>query len=82
MTATLLFHYFPPASLYSFFGGNVNLLENGDIEADFCAAKTGSEIQELNITGASPQLVWQARTPYTNQYRVDRLPSLYPGVQW
>ena len=82
MTATLIFHYIAPPALYSFFGGNVNLLANGDLEADLCAVKTGSVIQEWTMGGNSQQLVWKAVTNGAYQYRADRLPSLYPGVQW
>lgn len=82
MTATLLSNYTPPASLYSYFGGNVNPLANGDIEADFCAVKTGAMIQELSEATGTTQLVWQAITPGAAQFRVERMPSLYPGVQW
>lgn len=82
MTATLLSDYTAPPSLYSFFGGNVDLLANGDIEADFCAPKTGAVIQELKESGGAAQIVWQATTPGAAQYRAMRLPSLYSGVQW
>ncbi len=82
MTATLLFHYVPPASFYSFFGGNVELLANGDLAADFCAPVKGSVVQELKPSGSTPQVVWQATTPNASQFRATRLPSLYPGVQW
>lgn len=82
MTATLLSNYAPPESFYSFFGGNVDLLENGDLEADFCAPKTGAVVQELRGAGDQPQLVWQATTPKASQFRAQRLPSLYPGVRW
>ena len=82
MTASILSHYTPPASFYSYFGGNVILLPDGHIEADFCAAKGGSVIQELDQSSGTAQVVWQATTPGSNQYRALRLPSLYPGVQW
>jgi arylsulfate sulfotransferase len=82
MTATLLFHYTPPADLYSFFGGNVNLLPDSHILVDFCAPKTGAVIRELDNSAGTPQIVWQAVTPGADQYRSERLPSLYPGVQW
>lgn len=82
MTATLLSNYTPAASFYSFFGGNVDLLANGDMEADFCAPKAGAVVQELNQSGGTAQLVWQATTPGASQFRAERLPSLYPGVQW
>ncbi len=80
MTATMVTHYVPPPSYYSFFGGNVSLLQNGDIHVDFCAAFNGSIVQELNPQAT--QAVWQGITPNSNQFRSDRLPSLYPGVQW
>ncbi|GEM_PF-2053130 len=67
---------------YSFFGGDLTQLANGDREVDFCAVKGGSLIQELRGSSGSEQVVWQAVTPGTNQCRTDRLPSLYPGVQW
>ncbi|HUB18142.1 MAG TPA: aryl-sulfate sulfotransferase [Acidobacteriaceae bacterium] len=80
MTATLVTHYVPPPSYYNYFGGNVEMLGNGDIHGNFCAAASGSIVQELDPTGS--QVVWQGTTPNANQFRVDRLPSLYPGVQW
>ncbi|HEV2273125.1 MAG TPA: aryl-sulfate sulfotransferase [Acidobacteriaceae bacterium] len=82
MTATLISDYKAPATAYSFFGGDVQLLDNGDLGADFCAAGGGSLIEELNMSTSSPQVVWQARSWGTAQYRAERLSSLYPGVQW
>ncbi|HUX43478.1 MAG TPA: aryl-sulfate sulfotransferase [Terracidiphilus sp.] len=82
MTATLVSQYKPPQSMYSYFGGDVRNLANGDMEADFCASAGGSLIQELDLNGSTPQLVWQAQTQQTLQYRAERWPSLYPGVQW
>lgn len=81
-TATLIEHYMPSPSLYSYFGGNVDLLGNGNLEADFCGVAAGAVVQEVNLNGGSPQLVWQAVTHGASQYRAERLPSLYPGVQW
>jgi hypothetical protein len=79
MRATLLSNY-APGTIYSVFGGNVDYLANEDYAVDFCAPGHGSIIQELDPT--TQQIVWQATTPQSNQYRTDRLPSLYPGVQW
>lgn len=47
-TATLLFHKILPPSLYSFFGGNMGPLANGDVEYDLAGAgpNTGSTIFE------------------------------------
>ncbi|HEV2324468.1 MAG TPA: aryl-sulfate sulfotransferase [Terracidiphilus sp.] len=80
MTATLITHYVPPPSFFSFFGGNGDLLPNGDIEADFCAPLSGGIVQEL--TPNASQVVWQGATPGADQFHAFRLPSLYPGVQW
>jgi hypothetical protein len=82
MTATLISHYVP-AGFYSPFGGDMQPLPNGDAFADFCAVTGGSYARELNLSQpANPQIVWQAFTPKSDQYRVEHLPSLYPGVQW
>ncbi len=81
-TATFVHHYIPQPYEFDAFGGNVDLLPNQDMEADFCGVQTGSVIDEINYSGGSAQLVWQATTPGSNQYRSFRLPSLYPGVQW
>ena len=80
MTATLIAHYVPPPSYYTFFGGNTDQLPNGDMHVDFCAASSGAIVQELDPTGS--HVVWQGTTPNSDQYHVYRLPSLYPGVQW
>ena len=82
MTATLLSNYTPSAALYSYFGGNVEQLLNGDMEADFCSVKSGATIQELSESTGTTQIVWQAITPKAAQFRVQRLSSLYPGIQW
>lgn len=79
-TATLLSNYTPPPSYFSYFGGNTELLANGDMHVDFCGPLTGSIVQELDPSGT--QIVWQAATAKSNQFRVDRMGSLYPGVQW
>ncbi|HEX8712438.1 MAG TPA: aryl-sulfate sulfotransferase, partial [Terracidiphilus sp.] len=80
MTATLVTHYVPPPSYFSFFGGNADLLPNGDIHADFCSPLSGAIVQEL--TPNAGQVVWQATSPNADQFHAFRLPSLYPGVQW
>ncbi len=86
MTATMISHYIPPASMYSSFGGQADLLPNGNIEADFCAATAGATVQEYqpgsSVVQTTPQIVWQSVSPGFYQYRALRIPSLYPGVQW
>lgn len=80
MTATLVTHYVPPDTDFSFFGGDVQQLANGDLHVDFCGPVAGTIVQELNSSASN--LVWQGTTPNQDQFKVDRLPSLYPGVQW
>lgn len=86
LTATLVSHYVPTNALYSYFGGQVDLLGNGNIEADFCSPVSGAVVQEYTVPLGAPQsnpsIVWQATTPGYNQYRAYRISSLYPGVQW
>ena len=76
-TASLSFH--PNAPTYSFFGGNASVLTNGDVE--FCEAAgavTSGVIYEVTNANAP---VWQMQVS-NFIYRGQRLPSLYPGVQW
>jgi arylsulfate sulfotransferase len=80
MTATLVTHYMPGPSDFSFFGGDTQQLANDDIHIDFCGPLTGSIVQELDPSAS--RVIWQGTTAGANQFRVDRIPSLYPGVQW
>jgi hypothetical protein len=80
MTATLVTHYAPGPSYYSFFGGNTQQLGNGDVHVDFCASSPGSTVQELDPSAS--RVIWQGTTPNADQYHAYRVPSLYPGVQW
>ncbi len=83
MTATL--SNAQPSPYYSWFGGNSELLANGNIEQDLCnGPPNGSAVQAFiqeSTTGANPQPVWQMTVP-EDQYRAYREPSLYPGVTW
>ena len=82
MTATLQFHQFIPPSLYSVFGGNALILENGDIEYDLCGLNPESS-QVFEVTDEpTPQTVWNLTLSKNYAYRSYRVPSLYPGVQW
>jgi len=83
-TATLLQNQKLPPNLYSFFGGNTELLDNGDIEYDLAGTANptlGSDIFEVT-PGATPTNVWHLHTNGVYAYRGYRIPSLYPGVQW
>lgn len=49
--------YRPTPDLFSYFGGNVELRAKGDIEADFCAVKSGATIQEVNQSAVTTQII-------------------------
>jgi arylsulfate sulfotransferase len=80
-TATLAFH--PTAPTYSIFGGNAGVLKNGNVE--FCESAGGpgvaGDIYEVT-QDSSAQTVWQMQIAGQYAYRGQRIPSLYPGVEW
>lgn len=83
-TATLAVKDVP--NLYSFFGGNAEILANGDLEYDLCSASpspsaSGATVLEVNEQGQR-QIIWQMNIQGAFAYRALRMPSLYPGVQW
>jgi arylsulfate sulfotransferase len=81
-TATILFRDVP--NLYSFFGGNAEVLANGDLEYDLSAGlpSGGTVVLEVTQQENPRQVVWQMTIQSVDAYRAFRLPSLYPGVQW
>lgn len=79
-TATLVFHDVF-AKVYSIWGGGVQDLPNGNLEIDLCNAGHNSDVYEVT-RAANPQTIWHLHAAATNLYRTERLPSLYPGVQW
>lgn len=69
---------------YSFWGGSINQLANGNVEFDMSApfpGVVGSRVLEVTQTDL-PQTVWQMDIQEGHAYRVYRMPSLYPGVSW
>lgn len=83
MTATVTFRQTLPTSLYSSWGGNTDLLANGNIEYDLAGTNTtDSDVFEVTPDPANPQTVWHMHSYGGNAYRAYRIPSLYPGVQW
>jgi arylsulfate sulfotransferase len=82
-TATLSFHFITPE--FSTFGGNADVLQNGDVEFDECNstdfAHPAADIYEVTQT-SSPQTVWHMHIGGQSAYRAFRIPSLYPGVNW
>ena len=73
-------------AFFSFWGGSIDVLSNGDVEFDSTAPSNfaGSQIMEVTQTD-SPQVVWQMNITGEGglgAYRGYRIPSLYPGVTW
>ena len=79
-TATLVFEDAFP-KIFSIWGGGVQNLPNGDVEIDLCNSGHNSDVYEVT-RAANPRVVWHLHAAATNLYRTQRLPSLYPGVQW
>lgn len=81
-TATLAFHDIFTG--FSYFGGNAEVLKNGN--AEFCITNQ-AEVQEVT-QDSNAKVVWgihAAMDPtgaFPFLYRGQRIPSLYPGVQW
>jgi len=80
-TANLLWQNLP--GFYSYWGGSIGLLSNGDVEFDNTtpAGAIASQIMEVTPTENS-QTVWQMNITGENAYRGYRIPSLYPGITW
>ena len=80
-TATLAFH--PTAPTYSFFGGNAGVLKNGNVEFCESAGGPGTTGVIYEVTpDSSAHTVCQMQITVQYSYRGQRIPSLYPGVQW
>src|SRR5262249_10238227 len=81
-TAALTFHDELPANQFSIWGGGSTALANGNLEFDLCnEPNTSSLVQEVTPS-PNPQTVWSMTVSGENLYRSNRIPSLYPGVQW
>jgi len=81
--ATLLWQYLP--GFYSFWGGSIGDLSNGDVEFDMTTVgvtSPASQIMEVTHGSNGGQTVWQLNLNGENAYRAYRIPSLYPGVPW
>jgi len=78
-TAALTFHDLLTPG-FSVFGGNAEVLANGNVEFDMCAVSPAAVYEVTQET--NPQTVWQMTIGSNYAYRAFRMPSLYPGVQW
>ena len=79
--ASLLWQDLP--GFYSWWGGSIGVLSNGDAEFDATIPYNSTEAQIMEVTQTeNPQTVWQLNVMGENAYRGYRIPSLYPGVTW
>jgi hypothetical protein len=80
-TATLSFN--PTAPSFSFFGGNAAELKNGNVEYCESAGGPGTAGDIYEVTqDSTAQTVWHMLITGQFAYRGQRIPSMYPGVQW
>lgn len=79
--ATLMWQYLP--NTFSFWGGSIGTLSNGDVEFDMSDPYNTAASLVTEVTNTdNPQIVWQMNIIGVAAYRGYRLPSLYPGVTW
>jgi hypothetical protein len=83
MQAQFLWQDLP--GFYSFWGGAINQLQNGNVEFEmsepFPYPTLGSRVMEVAQT-SDQEVVWQMDLLAGSSYRTYRIPSLYPGVTW
>ena len=59
------------------------MLKNGNVEYCEPVGDSAGDGKIYEVTQERiPQLVWQLQTTEAYAYRGQRIPSLYPGVQW
>jgi len=69
-------------SLYSWWGGSMQVFGNGNVEYTLSNPFPGLGARAVEESRDSRQLVWQLDIIGQLAYRAYRIPSLYPGVQW
>lgn len=67
---------------YSFWGGSVAVLGNGDLEMDFTQPTTQALSKIVEVSRTDKSVLWQMKIVGGSAYRAYRIPSLYPGIQW
>jgi len=82
--ATVTWQYPLSPDFFSYWGGNVVRLPNGNME--ICMSDPYPDRKPpisfaVEVT-TDQQVVWQVDIAPANAYRSYRIPSLYPGVQW
>jgi len=79
--ATVEWQYPVSPNYFSYWGGNVVQLANGNVEICMSdPSPKGSTVVEVSYD--RKQVVWRMEISPPQAYRSYRIPSLYPGVQW
>lgn len=78
--ANLLWQNLP--GFYSFWGGSIAKLSNGDVEYANSDPFSTLSSEIIEVTYDNPQIVWKMDITNAWTYRGNRIPSLYPGVTW
>jgi arylsulfate sulfotransferase len=79
--AQVVWQYPVSPDFYSYWGGNVVQLANGNME--ICMSRPSPQYSfAREVTYVTQELVWQMTIAPPYAYRCYRIPSLYPGVQW
>jgi arylsulfate sulfotransferase len=86
LTVEVAWQYPVTPDFYSYWGGNVVQLPNGNMEICMSrplpAEPTPVHSFAREVTFQTQELVWQLDITPPYAYRCYRIPSLYPGVQW
>jgi arylsulfate sulfotransferase len=81
LTANVAWQYPANPDFYSYWGGSVVQLPNGNMEV--CMTHpTGKPSFTVELTFDTLEVVWEMSIEPAIAYRCYRIPSLYPGVTW
>jgi arylsulfate sulfotransferase len=75
----------PPSTLYSYWGGSVVRLANGNMEICMSypyPAQAPPLSFVVEVDPVNQNMIWEMIVTPADAYRSYRIPSLYPGVQW
>ncbi len=82
-TAQVVWQFLP--GMFSFWGGDIRRLLNGDMEIALSAGAPPNPLadsMDFEVTHATPPKIVGRFPDGAFAYRAFRLPSLYPGVTW
>ena len=82
-TAKIAWQWPSAPDFYSYWGGSVVKLPNGNMEICMSDPYPDQDISfAIEVDATTLQTVWEMLIMPADAYRSYRIPSLYPGVQW